>query len=671
MTTNNPIIVDFETRSRCDLKACGHSVYTKHESTDILCVSFYDLISTESIVIDPENTELPWEWRKKIENALVVMAHNAPFDRGIWDIAVDAYGFPVVPFEKWYCTSAQMRVNAMPAGLDNAALALGVKNRKSFAGTHLIKKLSIPDKETGKFNECKIAMAEMRHYCLQDVIVTADIVRATRLMTDQEHSDWLLNERINERGIGVDVEMAEYAQSYAVEEKELIATEMVQLSQGEITAPTQTKRIKDYVLARLDVDEFEGDLTLQNLMTKEDGKFTLDANTREQAIELLDKGEIDLEPEIEGLIRLLHSASASSVAKFKKMQTMAGKFDRVRGAFIYYGASQTGRFSSLGLQMHNMKRDCLTEEEYYDLKSEMKQGIKIPHLMKTLSKALRPNIMPFIQYTFVVGDYSSVEARALPWLSNDPRAERKLELFRRGVDVYIVTSDEMGLGNRQVGKVAELSLGYGGALGAFSAMAKVYGVELPDYEVTRIVKSWRAKNAWCVDFWKSVEHAMLKAMRSRKGDVYTAGRLTYHFDRKLMGGTLICTLPDGATIQYPKAKIVQGRYDSQIECLKASKNPKKDDNGKWGTIRLWGGMAVENACQAFCASLLRIALRNADNSELDIVGHVHDEIIVECNDTAEAETIAKLQVAMESANKDFKGLPLKAVPVAMGRYGNH
>jgi len=663
------LVLDFETRSECDLKLCGTHVYTHHESTDILCISLYDMDTEESVVFDPVETDIPQVWKDKLNSADLVVAHNAAFDKGIYTIGVKEYGFPPIADDRWYCSSAQMRVNAIPASLDDAARALGVKNQKSFKGARLIKKLSIPQ-EDGTFNENPELMEEMRTYCLQDTVTTVDIIRATRLMTQEEHSDWLLNERVNERGVRVDVEVAELAQSYAAEEQDGIAAELVKLTDGVVTKPTQHQRIKPYILEGLDMKD-ESDRKLKALMTKKDGKFTLDAKTRETVLSLIDAGNLELVEETEELIRLLDDATATSVAKFKRMQHMAGLHDRVRGAFIYYGASQTGRFSSKGLQLHNMKRDCYELADFLDLKAKMQQGVKIPDVMNTLSKMLRPTLIAGEGKTFVVGDWSSIEARGLPWLANTPDAEKKLDLFRQGVDVYVKAAESIGIDDRRIGKVAELSLGYGGAIGAFSAMAINYGLVLPEYQVDRIVKNWRRANKWAVLFWAEVEQAAKKAVRARGKQQFKAGRVVYTYAPALMGGTLLCILPDQSIIQYPNCHIDYSDRGDNLVCLKASIRPKADSKDNWGTVRLWGGLMVENITQAFCAGLLRDKLRVAEVEGIDIVAHIHDELVAECELEFADEVGEDLKIIMEAVPSYAKGLPLKAEPVQMVRYGNH
>lgn len=668
------IILDYETRSKVDLPASGLHVYASDFSTDIICLFMYDTDDDTSCgFLMPKC--MPMVWRMKLKAATLVGAMNAAFDREIHDlIGVPDYSFPEIPDDKWYCIAAQCRVNALPSNLDDAARAAKVPNKKSQRGKQLIKLLSIPQ-EDGTFMESLDLRKEMLEYCKSDVIATVDLWRATRSMTQVEHNDWLINERMNTRGVKIDRDLALAATKYAAAEQSEIGAKLTALTDGLITKPTQYQRIKEYILGSMEDDE--NDRKLLKLMTthkNDHKKLSLDRDIRESIITSIDADNLHLFEDVEDLIRLLHDASASSVAKFGKMLTMADpEDDRVRGAFIHAGAAQTHRFSSKGLQLHNMKRNCYDSEEAIAMKEVMMRNEPVPDVMQSLSKLLRPALVPDKGNKYVVGDWSAIEARALPWLSGDVRAERKLNMFRRGIDVYIEAAKDLGLGERQVGKVAELALGYGGAVGAFASMAKNYGVIKPDYEVKKIVVSWRNANPWAATFWHSLESAAKKAVRARGTKSFKAGKVVYTFAPNLLGGTLICVLPDGTGIQYPFCSIEHSDRGDNLVCLKAGIKPKAGDTSKhhWGVVRLWGGLLSENVTQAFCAALLRDKLRDCDWLDLPVVAHVHDEIILETAEIYAYRDKKLLKEVMESVPEYAQGLPLKADPIILDRYGNH
>jgi len=210
----------------------------------------------------------------------------------------------------------------------------------------------------------------------------------------------------------------------------------------------------------------------------------------------------------------------------------------------------------------------------------MMAGEPLDNVINTLKKLIRPTLIPEEGNVFVVGDWGQVESRMLAWLSDSRGGDAKLELFRSGVDIYEVTAKSIGIPDRQIGKVADLSLGFGGAAGAFNAMAASYGVELPDHQVKRIVDQWRNANQWAVKFWRDLENAGRRAIM-HPGEVYHAGRIRYMFAPQLIEGTLICILPDNSSIQYPVArieKIVHPKFGamSSITAMKAAWTPKAD-----------------------------------------------------------------------------------------------
>jgi len=333
--------------------------------------------------------------------------------------------------------------------------------------------------------------------------------------------------------------------------------------------------------------------------------------------------------------------------------------------------SKVVKNSSKGLQLHNMRRDCFKAEDTEEYKVLMREGKDITEksklsVMDTLARLLRPTIIPAKGHKFVVGDWSAIEARVLPWLTDSEGGRAALGIFEQGIDVYINTAISMGLKeeDRQIGKVANLSLGFGGGVGAFQAMAKNYGLDMPDGQVKSIVNRWRDANQWARKFWNSLEVASVNAVRNPK-QCFEAGRIRYVFIPEILGGTLMCILPNETIIQYPYAKIEKGT----VTAMKSSVQPKADSDDEWPRMSLWGGFLAENCTQATAASLLREVLADLNEDEFPVVGHVHDEVILEVLDSEVDQYKVWLQEAMELAPEWANGLPLNAAPVVMNRYG--
>lgn len=661
------IIIDFETRSRCDLKACGADKYAADSSTEVLWLAATMLNDTRQWLWTPRDGALPSELLNEIAKGQLLAAVNARFDQAIWEYAATRlYGFPEVDRKNWYCIAAQLRVNALPASLDNASLALKTAHKKNHSGMALIRQLSIPDKVTGWFNEDPTAMRSMGDYCMDDALAAKDIALACPLMSWVEHRDWLLSEEINDRGVRIDIELATVAQTYAADEMAEISAEVSKLTGGTVTRPTQRQRVKDWIVARISPEA----LLILTKYDKGVKKYTLEKEARQRFFARVDDGDITVTDEVYNLMACYDDANKSSVAKFKRMTDMVMHNGRVCGAFIYAGAS-TLRFTSRGLQLHNFKRDCYSPNNAELLKKIMLRGERLGGVMDSLGKLLRPAIIPEFGHTFVVNDWSGIENRMLPWLSDDPRAQAKLDAFVEidndltAKDTYERAAEDAGVTDRQIGKVIELSLGFLGANGAFNSMARNYGVRLPEHEVTRIVKAWRRKNPWAVDFGDKLEKAAIKAVKHEYTH-YSAGRVRY----VCRNGTLTCKLPSGTEIRYPDARVeVDPKFGGLVvTALKANWTPAAGET-EWPRFKLWRGLLAENATQAECATLLREAISECSAQVIPIVLHCHDELVAEVPNDMAQWTADALEMIMENPKKWAHGLPLRAKPVITKRYG--
>ncbi len=284
----------------------------------------------------------------------------------------------------------------------------------------------------------------------------------------------------------------------------------------------------------------------------------------------------------------------------------------------------------------------------------------MPRFGKRVTDALKSMLRPALvaDHSFVVADWSAIEGRVNPWLCG---AEAKLDIFRQRLDPYKVNAaatygvryEDVTDEQRQVGKVQELALGFGGSVGAFAAMGRGYGVRFEEAQARRIVDAWRRANPWAVMFWQDLERAYMSAMR-HPGHEFNAGRVTYFYDKQ----HLWYMLPSGRVLCYPFAKF-EGEH---LTYAKASWKPAADAT-EWPRAHLWGGLACENVTQASAHDILRAALRQCDG----VVAHVHDEIVIE---TAEPEKVkAELERIMVTPPDWAVGLPLAVEAKVMTRYG--
>jgi len=375
----------------------------------------------------------------------------------------------------------------------------------------------------------------------------------------------------------------------------------------------------------------------------------------------------EIPPHVADVIQCADDLWASSVAKFARLSNLADEEDhRVRGAFVFAGGAATGRASSYGAQVHNFTRKCAKEPD--EVRHAMVRGHAITprfgrRITDVLKGMLRPALIAKPGHVLIAYDWSAIEGRVHPWLSNCPAGEGKLDVFRSGLDPYKVNAaatfgvayEEVSGDQRQVGKVQELALGFLGGAGAFEVFGRAYGIRLSVSEVNKAVEGWRRANPWAQAHGQQLEAAYLRAMRN-KGFEFAAGRTVYLFD----GQTLWYSLPSGRVLCYPNAKF---DAEGNVTYTKAAWKPAADAK-EWPRARLWRGLACENVTQATAHDILRHSLRQLDG----VVLHVHDEIVVECP-AQEAEAVAAhMHQIMCTPPAWAEGLPLAAEGVTTTRY---
>ena len=663
-----PIWIDFETRSACDLTTAGVYNYAQDASTEVLCMAYAH--DDDEVQIWQPSQEFPKSVRQAVLAGERVYAHNAAFERLIWTYVLwSDHNAPVPKLEQFVCTAAQARANCAPGSLEDVGRFAGASMRKDHKGAALVRKCCIPP-----FKHTEQDLADLVHYCAQDVRAMRAISKALRPLSAEELADYWANERINDRGVLVDVDLAKAAQTYAVEELDAIQQEVREVTDGEITS-VRSPRMREWVWARVGPEA-------RRLMTvHKDGeeKQSIDKTVRAALLILAEENPDEVPPDAATVIQCADDLWASSVAKFVRMANLADVEDhRVRGAFVFAGGAATGRASSYGLQVHNFARKVAKDPQA--VRHAMCRGHQIvpafgKRVTDVLKGMLRPALIPAAGKQFVVADWSAIEGRVNPWLAATPAGDTKLEAFRRGLDAYIVNAaatfgvtydailagyeaeDAVSTGQRQIGKVQELACGFGGGVGAFAAMGRVYGVNLPEHEAKRMVGAWRKANPWAPLFWSDLERAYMGAMR-RKSQAVPAGRVSYLFD----GAHLWYALPSGRILCYPHA-----RLDADgISYAKASWKPAADAK-EWPRARLWPGLACENVTQAAAHDILRHALRELEREGEDVVLHVHDEIVCETSDPARTTELMKR--VMTNPPAWAAGLPLGIGIKTMERYG--
>ncbi len=632
------ISLDFETRSGCDITH-GAYRYANDPTTDILCCSY--LLDKKiytwwpdwvAALIEQAPDAPPWS-----HGPAQYTAWNSQFDRLVWSVAVKKYDWPPTGVKDWTCSAALARTNGLPGSLANAAKALNLRQKKDTRGNALIKLLSCPVSGTPEapvFNEDPTLLREMIRYCEQDVRVEHSILKHLRPFLKQERDEFHVSERINDRGIGIDVPFAREALKWGNTERKILEEKMSRVTEGAVERPTQYQRVKAWLQSVDSAGQYRIAPAAVKIMTTA-GKLSLDKTVRQRLMAAYEADPSLLSSAAAEVVRLTELANKSSTAKYARMVQREVK-GRVHGAYVFAGAASTGRFSAHGIQPHNMLRDTVDD---FDASRESLANLQDTEVIHTLAKMMRPTI---VGNQLHWSDWSNVESRACPWLAHSIDGGLKVRLFREqdanpdAPDVYERTASAMGMTDRQIGKVAELSLQFGGGVGAFQALARNYGVTITDDDAKTVQKKWRAANPWAEVFWQRLKDAAWGAM-ARPRTLHHAGKVKYFYtpDTHNGLGTLWCQLPSGRYLAYgaPKFERVPTPWDSEdshieLTALKANWSPKAGESS-WPRYNLWYGVLCENITQAACADLLRDALFRFERARLAVVLHTHDEVVIE------------------------------------------
>jgi DNA polymerase len=654
---------DTETRSECNLPASGAYNYARHPSTQLLLFNW---------AFDDDEVDEWWpscgrpfpeRVKQHIRDGGQMRFHNAGFDRLIFEYVVcPDFNVPTPKLEQWYCTAAQARANCAPGSLEDVGRFIGAGMRKDHRGKQLIRQLCVPP-----FNDDPVLFDEFRAYGAQDVRAMRAISQAQRELSADELHDYHVNERINDRGVLLDKPLALAAVRYAEQEAVEIQDLVCEITEGEITS-VRSPKMRSWVLDRVGPQAIK----LATIHKDGEAKLSIDKNVRANLLALAEENPDEVPAQVADVIQCADDLWASSVAKFARAAALADEEDsRVRGAFVFAGGSATGRASSFGLQVHNFPRKCAADPAL--VRDAMVRGHKVVpkhgrRVTDVLKGMLRPALMAAPGKALVVADWAAIEARVTPWASGSQSGRAKLDIFAKGEDVYKhnaaatfrVGYDEVDKDQRQIGKVQELACGFAGGVGAFASMGRIYNIILSENESRKMVDAWRRANSWSVPYWSKLESAYMAAMRN-PGRKFDAGRVAYLFDKQ----HLWYALPSGRVLCYPFA-----RFDDagDLTYAKASWKPSADAK-EWPRARLWRGLACENITQAVANDLLRHALKRLDGERLDVVLHVHDEVVLEVPEADADDAAARLVEVMCQPPEWAKGLPLNAEVATMVRYG--
>ena len=604
--------IDLETFSDIDLSSCG--VYRYVEGDFHILLFAYAFDDEDVRVVDMAcGEELPQEVRDAIfDETVIKAAWNAQFER----TCLSRYFGTQLSPDSWQCSMVWAASLSLPLKLKTAAEVLKTGEQKDDAGERLIKYFSVPCKPTktngGRTRNLPEHAPEdwelFKSYCMQDVRTERDIRHKLEAFPLQK-SEWNfyhMDQRINDRGVLIDKTLVEQA----------ITCDMM-LSE-EMTA-------KAYELTGLEnpnsVSQLKGWLTERGIDVDSLGKKNVTALIKD-----LDKHSIDSEA-LE-MMRLRLQMAKSSVKKYQAADRYICLDGRAHGLFQFSGANRTQRWAGRGIQLQNLPQNHIsTLDEARELVKlgcfDMVESI-YGNTPDILSQLIRTMLIPKEGCEFIVADFSAIEARVLAWLAGE---QWRMDAFQRGDDIYCASASQMfgvpvvkhGINGelRQKGKVAELACGYGGAAGALISMGAL-DMGLSEDELPGLIDDWRTANPHIVQFWWDVEKAAMDTVKDHRER--NVGRIGFQF----YANTLWVVLPSGRKLAYIKPRLQPNRFGRMamtFESLNAA--------NKWSRGETYSGKLVENCTQSTARDLLAEAMWRMEQAGLDIVGHVHDEVILE------------------------------------------
>lgn len=628
--------IDLETRSGADISKAGLYRYAEDPDFDVLLfgvsvnhgpVEVYDLANNDTI---PDEILAALS-----DNNVTKFAYNASFERiclSEWlkryhPEHFKSYGAESDPVQEyldpagWKCTLVWAAYNGLPLGLDRVGAVLGFEEQKLKEGKELIKYFCCPCKPTkangGRTWNLPYHAPEkwelFKKYNARDVQVELQIQeRLSKYpVPDSLWEEYHLDQEINDRGIMVDQEMV--SQALRIDEiSKCSLTARLQQITG-LSNPNSVMQMKDY-------------LAENGLETESLGKKDVKA--------LIQTAPEDLTEVLELRLQL----AKSSVRKYEAMQNCVCSDGRCHGLYQFYGANRTGRWAGRLIQLQNLPQNHMPDlEQARDL---VKQGdfdmldMLYDSVPGVLSELIRTAFVPRPGYKFIVSDFSAIEARVLSHLAGE---KWRAEVFRTGGDIYCASASQMfkvpvekhGQNShlRQKGKIAELALGYGGSVGALKAMGAIE-MGLSEDELQPLVTMWRESNPHIVRYWWDVDEAIKETIQkhaeTRVGNVSFISR----------NGMLFINLPSGRRLAYVKPRISENQFGGESVTYMGI-----DTNKKWSRIESYGPKFVENIVQAISRDILAYAMKTL--SYCSIVGHVHDELIIECSPDVSLEAICE------------------------------
>ncbi|MCX7749193.1 MAG: DNA polymerase [Clostridia bacterium] len=628
--------IDIETHSSADLGKSGVYRYSEAHDFEILLFA-YSVDDGEIQVVDLANGEqIPEEIISAIfDSSVVKWAFNALFER----ICLSRHFGKLLPPDSFRCTMVWSAYMGLPLSLEGVGAVMGLEKQKLKEGKELIRYFSVPCKPTkangGRTRNLPCHAPEkwsqFKEYNIRDVEVEKSVKEKLGRfpVPEEEWSNYILDQQINDRGIRLDMTFVKQA-IRCDEQFRKTHIEKARNLTG-LENPNSTQQLKEWL---------------------SDNGLTVDSLSKASVNDLLE----DADGEIEEALQLRRELAKSSVKKYTAMEMAVCKDGRAHGLLQFYGANRTGRYAGRLIQVHNLPQNHLPDlaEVRELIKSGRFDAVEMLYdsVPIVLSELIRTAFIPQSGQSFLVADFSAIEARVIAWLAGE---RWRQEVFASHGKIYEASAAQMfhvpieeitkGSPLRQKGKIAELALGYGGSVGALTAMgALAMGVQ--EEELLPLVKAWRSANPNITKLWWDVDKAAFTAVKDKTQ--VQLGRLIFSYE----SGLLFIRLPSGRRLSYVKPKIEINRYDREGVTYEGVGESKK-----WQRIESYGPKFVENIVQAIARDLLAEAMQRLNAEGFRIVLHVHDEVVAEDENPGELEKMCEI---MGRVPKWADGLLLRA-----------
>ena len=628
---------DIECFSDVDLIKCGVYAYADSPAFEILLFA-YSFDGGETQIIDlAQGEKLPAEVEDAIFDASVTKtAYNANFERTCLSRHFGRY----LPPESWHCSAVQAAMLALPRSLEDVGRVLGLDEQKMKEGKELIRYFCVPCRPTkangGRTRNLPCHAPEkwelFKTYCKRDVDVEKSIRKKLHNfpIPESEMGLYRLDQRINDRGVLVDMGLVEQAIACERLHKEVVAKRAYELTGLE--NPNSVAQLKGWLGDQGMEAESLSKKAVADMIAETDG-------------------------EVEELLKLRLLMAKTSVKKYEAMERSVCSDGRAHGMLMFYGANRSGRWSGKIVQIQNLPQNHIADLEL--ARELVKQGrfadveMLYDSTPNVLSELIRTAFIPKPGYRFVVADFSAIEARVLAWLSGE---QWRLDVFTSHGKIYEASASAMfhvpveeitkTSPLRQKGKISELALGYGGSTGALISMGAL-DMGLAEDELSPLVAAWRKANPHITQFWWDVDAAAVKAVTEKQKT--KAGRIIFEYK----SGILFITLPSGRKLSYVKPRMAVNKFGRDGLTYEGI-----SENKKWSRIETYGPKLVENIVQGTARDLLAEAMLRVEGKGYPIVMHCHDEIIAEVPEGS--GSVEEMCGLMSIQPAWAEGLPLRA-----------